>query len=85
MARILKQLHPEASVTLYINRDNQGEGDYYWVEKRDGGRNAIPDGTPVGQRMAFVSLAKIEAREWLRNENDHACSGDCSDWEPDSN
>ena len=30
MVRVLKQLHPEASVTLYINKDNEGAGDYYW-------------------------------------------------------
>ena len=81
MARILKQLHPEASVTLYINKDNEGAGDYYWVEKRDGRRNGIQ----VGERRFFADLAKAEARDWLRNEKSHACSGACSAWEPASN
>ncbi len=76
MARLLKQRHPDARVTLYINRNNEGPGDYYWVENR---------GVRIGNRRASADLAKIEASVWLRNEKSHICSDACSDWEPASN
>ncbi len=76
MERVLKQLHPDASITLYINRDNEGAGDFYYVENH---------GSKIGNRRGSADLAKIEARDWLTNEKRHVCWVGCSDWEPASN
>lgn len=69
MTRILTQRHTD--LTLYITRHNEGAGDVYRSERRDGEQIA---------RGSFDTV-KADTREWLQREG-HVCSRQCSDdWE----
>ncbi len=71
--RILRQLHatPDGGgFTLYVTHHNDGKGDVYRSETRD------------GTQIAWNTLDEVKKRTAARLlDEGHTCSDKCSDWE----